>query len=137
MRTLAPSTMEVPGRGSWAVTVPDGLSEGTPTLLAFRPARVSAATASVSCLPTTSGTSTVFLPVETLIVTIPPLARLVPSVGDCSKTIPTGCSELGRRCTFGSSPSPMIRLTASLSTMPVYCCTVTGLFSLICFWTLS
>ena len=40
--------------------------------LGVRPARVSAATASVSCLPTTSGTSTVFLPVETLIVTIRP-----------------------------------------------------------------
>ena len=37
MRTLAPSTIEVPGRGSWAVTVPDGLSEGTPTLWARDP----------------------------------------------------------------------------------------------------
>ncbi len=84
-----------------------------------------------------SGTSTVFLPVETLIVTIPPLARLVPSIGDCSNTIPTGWSPFGVRCTFGSNPSAMIKSTALLSTMPVYCCTVTGLFSLIWFWTLS
>ncbi len=80
---------------------------------------------------------TVFLPVDTLIVTIPPLVRVVPSVGDCSKTIPTGWSALGTRCTFGSNPSAMIRSTALLSMMPVYSCTGIGLFSLIWFWTLS
>ena len=36
MRTVAPSTREVPELGSCAVTVPDGLSEGTPTLYEAR-----------------------------------------------------------------------------------------------------
>ena len=127
----------MPDRGSWAVTVPEGLSDGTPTLFAFSPARVSVATASVSCLPTTSGTLTFFLPVETSMVTIPPFARPVPSVGDCAKTMPTGCSAFGRRRTFGSNPSWLMRSTARLSMMPVYCCTPTGVLSAIWFWTLS
>ena len=82
--------MRCPAFGSWPVTVPEGLSDGTPTLFAFRPARVSVATASVSWLPTTSGMITVFFPVETRIVTMPPRASPVPSTGDCSNTMPTG-----------------------------------------------
>ena len=91
----------------------------------------------MSCLPTTFGTLTFFFPVETRTVTMPPFARLVPSVGDWSKTIPTGWSPFGIRRTFGSKPSWMIRSTALLSRMPVYCWTTIGLLESIWFWTLS
>ena len=61
-----------------------GLVRGHADALRREPGGVSVATASVSCFPTTSGTSPL-LAVETWIVTIPPRASFVPSTGDCSK----------------------------------------------------
>src|SRR5262245_45181960 len=86
MRTFEPSTTTVPAFGSWATIVSAGWSEGTLCTFATRFAPASAATASVAVLPTTPGTATLGLPVETWSTTIEPRPSLVPGGGSCSKT---------------------------------------------------
>ncbi len=92
-RTFVPDLTEVLGAGFCARTVPAGLSEGTGTRFASRPASRSVAVASEEVVPTTSGTSTGLRPFETVSATEEPSFRLPPAVGSCSTTVPACLSE--------------------------------------------
>ncbi len=109
----------MPARGFCAVTMPDWRSEFTSTTVASRSRCVSSATAVSRDLPTTNGTVTFGLPVETSTVTMLSFGSRVPGSGSCWKTY-LGCtSPFGRRTTLASNPSPTIRSTAFSSRIPV------------------
>ena len=85
-RTEAPSTTILPGGGSCAVTMSDCLSDGTSWTSASSPRLVSSFTAVSRDLPTSDGTLTFFLPLETRIVTMLPFGCREPATGSCSNT---------------------------------------------------
>ena len=85
---------------------------------AFSPLEVRAATASVACWPTTPGTVTFGLPLETLITTRLPFSVRSPGGLDWSKTRPTSTVSFGRRRTWTLSPAASSFWTASRSIEP-------------------
>ena len=100
-RTFVPSARDLPAAGSVAVTssfvlpgtmCSTGLQPGVhERLLRLRP-----------CWPLTAGTVTFGGPVETQIVTVPPLSTFAPAPGSCLKTIPFWYFSFGPLFTVGS-----------------------------------
>ena len=86
-RIVEPTGTDCPAGGSVAVTRPFVLP-GTLNSCGLNPAFVSVCSAALHCLPLTSGTLTFLGPVETVIVTVPPLSTLWPALGSCLKTFP-------------------------------------------------
>ena len=84
IRTDAPASTTTPGCGFCAVTWFAGFAELTCTTFATRSRCVSSATAASRDLPTSEGTVTFGLPLETRIVTIDPFCSFVPASGSCS-----------------------------------------------------
>ncbi len=82
IRTFSPFSSRAPAFGNWPVTVPESFAEWTEWMSAFNPCSVSAATASVACFPTTFGTETFGLPLETLITTRLPFSVRSPGGRD-------------------------------------------------------
>ena len=81
MRTFVPLITRSPGFGFWPVTVSGGSPEKTCVIFGSSPAPASCVTAAVTLCPTTSGTSTCGLPVETTSVTVEPLPTFEPPPG--------------------------------------------------------
>src|SRR5437660_2335701 len=84
-RTFDPFGTRCPADGSVAVTWPF-VSPGTRCSTGCSPALTRVCCATVHCWPLTVGTVTFGGPVETQIVTVPPLSTFAPAPGSCLKT---------------------------------------------------
>src|SRR5204862_3123190 len=107
-----------PAGGSVAVTWPF-VFPGTKCSTGTNPASVSACCASVHCWPLTSGVFTFGGPVETQIVTVPPLSTFEPGSGSCLKTIPFLYLSLEPFCTDGTRCAARICCSACAWDSPV------------------
>ena len=97
-----------------------------------RPARV--ATAWLTSWPTTFGTFTCATPVDTVRVTVDPLATFEPPPGFSSETWPFGTVSFDAVTTRGTRPCSLIFATASGRASSVTSGTAIGLFELIWSW---
>jgi hypothetical protein len=129
-RTRLPTVSFTPAFGSCAVTSPAAFSDGTLCRSGFSRSFVSAATASVDCCPTRSGTADFGSPVETQMCTWLSLGNRFPATGSCLNTSPRGVVRLEWWSTSGWNPSALIFTRACASGMFRYSSTATGFVEL-------
>src|SRR5256885_5339880 len=106
-RTFDPFGTDCPAAGSVAVTT-SAVLPGTMYFTGFSPAFTRSACAFVHGSPLTAGTVTFGGPVETQIVTVPPLSTFVPGLGFCLKTIPLLNLSFRPLFTLGWRPALLI-----------------------------
>src|SRR5690606_35903940 len=126
--TVEPGSSSDPGPGLVLMTRPASTSEDDcGWTLTVNPALSSAARASPSVWPVTSGTATVPAPLDTWTVTAVPGGTSCPAGGSCSTIRPSSTSSLSTwTCSPRSRPAALRAWLASVTVMPRTSGTATG-----------
>src|SRR5215469_5200004 len=119
MVTRVPTLTDLPGSGDCLTTVLAGLDElASGTSVTWKPLLRSRFAADDSDCPLTSGTLTIFGPLETNSFTRVPAATTLPFCGLVLITIPLGVVALGCSTTVDFSPALVISCSACLTWRP-------------------